>query len=213
MSEPPHSLEFRVRHQFPALFITLVSVLIGLVLADLVAEARARMVLWPLSLATLRTWAQLGAMGTSALLAWIVYSHTGITRERVPTLMDSLIAFLVPIPLLIGTTLVGRDDIWPWFYYASGYLVLSMFTVVWMLRAVGKDTQHAPFRAMLRPSGMLSIFYAGIPFFAAAGWADSHGWLSPWQQDAIAASPIPAALILGIIFFHDWRRAIATPLG
>src|SRR5437764_1055782 len=46
----PGALRTRVIEQTPTVFITLVSVLIGLVLSDLVTEARSRMQLWPLGL-------------------------------------------------------------------------------------------------------------------------------------------------------------------
>ena len=46
------SIEQRVKEQFPGLLITLVSVLVGLVFADLVNLARSQMELWPLSLET-----------------------------------------------------------------------------------------------------------------------------------------------------------------
>ena len=59
-------LETRIKDQFPALFITLVSVLIGLALADLVSEARVRMVFWPVNLHTLRTWFELSGNLLSA---------------------------------------------------------------------------------------------------------------------------------------------------
>jgi hypothetical protein len=67
--ETHEELEHRIREQFPALYITLVSVLIGLALADLVAEARAHMALWPLTVDTLRTWGELTGNLFSALAA------------------------------------------------------------------------------------------------------------------------------------------------
>ena len=119
-------LEDRIKHQFPALYITLLSVLIALVFSDLASEAHARMTLWPLNLGTLRTWAQIFTMGTNAMVAWIVFVHVGVSRLRIPTLADSVVVFLVPIPLLFANSLVGQKDIWPWFYYASGYLVIAL---------------------------------------------------------------------------------------
>jgi hypothetical protein len=77
-------LEERIKHQFPALFITLLSVLIGLVFADLLSEAHARMTLWPLDVGTLRTWGQIFAMGTCALTGWVFLAHVGISRLRIP---------------------------------------------------------------------------------------------------------------------------------
>src|SRR5579863_10538449 len=89
-------LEIRIKEQFPALFITLVSVLIGLALADLVSEARGRMVLWPITLHSLRTWFELSGNLVSALSAWVIYAHMGISRRRIPSLADAIIAFTLP---------------------------------------------------------------------------------------------------------------------
>ena len=75
-------LEDRIKQQFPSLFITLLSVLIGLVFADLVSEARARMTLWPLNIDTLRTWGQVVAMGTNTLNCWVFLAYIGIARVR-----------------------------------------------------------------------------------------------------------------------------------
>jgi len=61
------SLRQHIASQFPSLFITLVSILIGIFFADLVSEAQARMTLWPLDVHSLRIWGQIAGMGASAL--------------------------------------------------------------------------------------------------------------------------------------------------
>ncbi|HEX3429587.1 MAG TPA: hypothetical protein VHT03_01765 [Rhizomicrobium sp.] len=203
-------LEERIKQQFPALFITFVSVLIGLVFADLVSEARARMKLWPLNVATLRTWAQVFAMAASAFAAWVVYSHLGISRNRIPTFADSFSAVLVPTPLLIFNSFVGRALVWPWFYFASMYLLICLVTSFWQLRLTRAERELHTFRRLYRPTGFLSVFYAGVPGFAISGWADQHGWLSPLWELAIAATPIPAALLCVHLFLRDWRDAIGV---
>ena len=201
-------LEERIKQQFPALFITFVSVLIGLVFADLVSEARARMILWPLNLGTLRTWAQIFAMAGSAFAAWVVYSHLGISRNRIPSFADSFSAVLVPTPLLIFNSFVGRAHIWPWFYFASAYLLICLVTSLWQLQLARSEHELRTFRHLYRPTGFLGIFYAGVPGFALCGWADQHGFLSPTLELAIAAVPIPAALLCVHLFLRDWRYAL-----
>lgn len=200
-------MEDRVKEQFPALFITLVSVLVGLVFADLVNEAETRMTLWPISVGVLRTWAQIAGMGTSALIVWVVYSHIGIVRRPIPSISDSVVAFVVPIPLLIGNTLIGRETIWPWLYYAGFYLGISFLTVRWLGRMV--RAEHASFSRITRPTGLMLVFYVGVPAYFAMGWADQHGWLSPWMEIVCAGSPAPTALVGIHVFLRDWRQAIA----
>lgn len=200
----------RIAEQFPSLFVTLVSILIGIFFDNLFAEARSRMVLWPLDIATLRTWGQIAGMGLSALTVWSIFAHIGISRRHVPTMADSIIVFLAPVPLLIGNAYVGQKEIWPWFYFASAYLVIATITTLWHTRLTLSERELAPFRRLYRPLGHLGVLYFGIPFYAAAGWAGQHAMLSPWAELLLAWSTGPAAILCTWLFFRDWHRAIAA---
>ena len=202
-------LEDRIKQQFPSLFITLLSVLIGLVFADLVSEAHARMTLWPLTVDTIRTWGQIFAMGTCALTGWVFLAHIGISRLRIPTLEDSLIVFLTPVPLLIGNSFVGLAETWPWLYYASFFLVMSLASTLLQVRTVSAEKGHASFARIAEPFGPALVLYIGIPFYAAAAWADSQGLLSPLTEMLLAISATPAALCFLWLFFRSWHSAIA----
>lgn len=207
--QSPRTLENRIKVQFPALFITLLSVLIGLVLADMVAEARTRIALWPLDIETLRSWGQLAAHASSALTAWIVYSHIGISHERIPNLSDSIVAFIVPLTLLLAMSLIGREEVWPWFYYASFSLVVSIATSMWLLHLSRGEPEMAHFDQLLRKRGYYLIFYLGIPTYLGAGIADQMGMMSPEIRLFFAAIPMPTALAASYLFLRAWREAIA----
>jgi hypothetical protein len=202
-------LEERIKEQFPILFITLLSVLIGCLFADLVSQAHSRMALWPLDLGTLRTWGQIVAMGTNALSSWVFLAHVGISRLRIPTLADSLIVFLTPVPLLIGNSLIGLKEIWPWLYYSSFFLTISLGSLFVQTRMTCTERGLASFSRLSSPFGPASVLYLGIPFYMAAGWADSHAMLSPTTEMLLAMSPTPAALFFLWLFFRSWHRVIA----
>lgn len=203
------TLEERIKHQFPSLFITLLSVLIGLVLADLVSEIRDRLTLWPLNIDTLRTWGQIMAHGSSAVTAWIIYSHLGISHERVPSLADSIVSFVVPLTLLFAMPLIGVSEIWPWFYYASASLVISLVTSMWLLHLSRDEPSLARLNKLLLTRGYFAIFYVGIPTFALAGFLSEQGWLSTLQEFLFAAIPMPTAILASYLFLRDWRAAIS----
>lgn len=207
---PPQTLAERVKEQFPNLFITLVSVLIGLVFQDLVTEARARMHLWPLNMDSLRTWSQLFANGTSAMTVWIVYAHIGVSRKHIPTLGDSLFAILPPVLILAATSFVGQQEVWPWFYVASVYLVSTIVVVRWNVQLALAEQGLAGLALLVRPKGMLLVPMMGAPFFAAVGWASQHRMLSPAFELLCAVIPTPAALWCVHLFFRDWHRAIGA---
>jgi hypothetical protein len=202
-------LESRIKDQFPAVIITLVSVLIGLALADLISEARARMVFWPINLHSLRTWFQFSANLFSALSAWVGYSHLAISRRRIPSLSDALTAFTLPLALLFGNSFVGTEPGWPWFYFAAAFLALCLVTTLWTFHLLHSESELATFRHLGRPTGYISIFATGIPFYVLAGWADQHNFLSPLVEDICVASAAPSALIMCHVFLRDWRRAIS----
>ena len=201
-------LDERIERQYPSLYITLLSVLVGLVLADLTGEARSRMTLWPLDVGTLRTWAQIVAMATNATGAWAVFAHVAISRSRIPSLADTVVVFLVPVPLLIANSLVGLADIWPWFYYASGYLAVALGTWLWQVRMASRELPS--FARLASPFGPPLVLYIGIPFYAAAGWLDQQGFLTPGSELLVAMSTPPAALVMMWLFFRDWHGAIAA---
>lgn len=202
-------VEQRVRQQFSSLFVTLVSVLIGLAFADLVSEANTRMKLWPLDLATALTWAQVIAVATSGSTAWIVYSHIGISRQSIAMLSDTLVAFIVPVPLVLMTAMTGRGTSWPWFYGGGVYLVLSILTSFWQVRLAMQESRLKPFRRLLRPMGFLAVLYSGVPAYIALGWLDQHGLLAPELKLAAAIAPTPMAFICSYMFIRDWRIAVA----
>jgi hypothetical protein len=206
--ESAASLERRIKQQFPSLFITLLSVLIGIVMADLITEVRVRLVLWPLNIDTLRTWGQVLAHGQSAVTVWIIFSHLGVSHERVPGLADSIVSFLVPLTLLFAMPLIGVKEIWPWLYFGSGSLVVCLATSWWLLRLSRDEPGFAGLNRRLHRNGYFSIFYVGIPMYALAGLLGEWGMLSPIAELALAVLPTPAAMLAAYLFVREWRVSI-----
>ncbi len=204
------NLEDRIKSQFPVLIVTLLSVLIGLTFSDLVEIARARMTLWPLDAGSLRTWGQIFAMASCSFSVWVIFAHLAISRLRIPTFADSVIVFVIPPAILAGNSLVGQKDIWPWFYFASFYLLLALLTWVWQVRVAAAEHELEAFRRLARPLGPLSVLYVGIPAYALAGWADRQGLFSPWAEAVIAMAASPAAFLTAWIFMREWHSAIRT---
>src|SRR5262245_16499040 len=103
-------LAARVARQFPTLYLTLVSVLVGLVLSDLLSTVHARVVLWPLTLQTTLSWVQIIATVLAALTSWVAYSHLGLLRNRLPTIWDTVDAALVLVTIPVNAAIGLRDS-------------------------------------------------------------------------------------------------------
>ena len=122
--------------------------------------------------------------------------------------VDSVIVFILPLAILFGNSLIGQKTIWPWFYYASVYLLISLVAWQWQVHIALAESELASFARLTRPLGPLSVIYVGIPYFAAAAWADGHGFLSPVAETLVAISAGPAACLTAWIFVREWRSAI-----
>ncbi len=204
------NLEGRVAAQFSSLYLTLVSVLVGFVMSDLLSQVHDRMILWPLTLETARTWAQILGNMLAVLSAWVTYSHLGLLRKRVPTIWDTADALLVlvTIPLNAAT---GLHEGAPWFFWASAYSLLGITAVRINLRQATREPALAHLPRIGRFGGPYTLVYIGILGHMAMAIASWLKLTSPLVElIATATAPI-AATFVTILFIREWRAAVLNP--
>jgi hypothetical protein len=205
-------LETRVSRQFSSLYLTLVSVLVGLVLADLFGQIHARMVLWPLTLETMRTWCQIVGNTLVALSAWTTYSHLGLLRQRLPTIWDTLDAalVLVTVPLNAAT---GRHEAWGYFFWAAAYSLLALCAVHINLRQATREPALAHLPRIGRFGGPYTFLYFGVPGYLATAAASYLHLAPPLLEVAAAALGPIAGVLVTILFMREWRAAVLQKEG
>lgn len=199
------------REKVADVFVTLLSVTFGLALQDVVDQARARMVLWPLAAGPLISWGQIATVVACAMTAWLISSHLAISRRGLPSYAQTLNAAMVPLFLLSLGGLAGRDEVWPWLYAGGVYLAVSAMTVRWFLRFANDDEERRLLKAVIRPTGFMAILYAGTPIYLTAGLLGQLGWLPAWAGFLFVFGGTPAAMLCAWLFFRDWRRALGAP--
>jgi hypothetical protein len=203
------SLEQRVASQFSGLYMTLVSVMVGLVLADLLSQVHDRMTLWPMSWTTLRTWMQIFAAFSAAMSAWVAYTHLGMLRRRTPTLLDTVDACLVLITLPLDA-FAGRQDATGWFIFAAAYCFLGI-TAVWInthQSAREPMLRRAP--ELIRLGGPFTFLYIGGPGYLAMALL-THLHLAPlWLQALAAGGGVAGGAFTVIFFMSEWSRLVRT---
>jgi len=204
------SLEGRVSRQFSSLYLTLVSVLVGLVLSDLFSAVHERMTLWPLTLETGRTWCQIFGNTLAVLSAWVTYSHLGLLRHRVPTIWDTVDALLVlvTVPLNAAT---GTHEAAAWFFWAAGYSLLGLTAVHINLWQSAREPALAHLPRLARFGGPYTFLYLGVPGFLAMALL-SYLHLAPPLLELAATAAGPAGGVLVAIFFmREWRKIVLNP--
>ena len=201
-------LETRVARQFSTLYLTLVSVLVGLVLSDLFSTIHARVVLFPLTLETARTWCQIFGNILSVLSAWVTYSHLGLLKSRLPTIWDTVDAGLVLVTIPLNAA-VGRHESADWFFWSAAYLFLGIVAVKINVR---QATREPSLRHLLRLGRFggpwlagdaftaVDAFFAPVAFRirtygldvgAGQAWVDAvlaHPAMQEWERQALAES-------------------------
>lgn len=202
-----NDLERRVAGQFSALYITLVSVLVGLVLSDLFSQVHARMTLWPLTFETVQTWFQILGNTLVALSAWITYSHLGVLRRRLPTIWDTVDAMLVlvTIPLNAAT---GRHEAAGYFFWAAAYSLLALCAVRINLWQATQEPALAHLPRLGRFGGPYTFLYLGVPGYLAMAVASYLHLAPPWLEVLASAPGGLAGILVSVLFMREWRAAI-----
>ncbi|HEY8002778.1 MAG TPA: hypothetical protein VIE16_01040 [Phenylobacterium sp.] len=200
-------LEARVARQFSTLYLTLVSVLVGLVLSDLFSTIHARMTLWPLTMETARTWRQIFGNVLAVLSAWVTYSHLGLLRNRLPTIWDTVDAalVLVTVPLNAAT---GRHDPTGWFFWAAAYSVLALSAVKINLRQATREPSLSHLPRIGRFGGPYGFLWVGAPGYLGMAVAAHYHLTTPLLELAATATAAVAAVVITILFMREWREAV-----
>ena len=201
------NLEARVARQFPTLYLTLVSVLVGLVLSDLFSTIHARMVLLPLNLETGRTWLQIFGNVLVVLSAWVTYSHLGLLRNRLPTIWDSLDAalVLVTIPLNAAT---GLHEEAAWFFWAAAYSLLGLTAVKINLWQATREPSLRHLPRLGRFGGPYTFLWVGGPFYLSVAVASYYHHTTPLLELLATATGPAAGVLVAILFMREWRETV-----
>jgi hypothetical protein len=201
------NLETRVARQFSTLYLTLVSVLVGLVLSDLFSQIHARMMLWPLTPETARTWCQIFGNTLAVLSSWVTYSHLGLLRNRLPTIWDTVDASLVLVTVPLNSA-TGLHEGASWFFWAAAFSVLGLAAVKINLWQATREPTLKDLPRLGRFGGPYTFLWLGGPGYLAMAVASHYRLTSPWRAGA-AAAPAPAAGVgVSIVFMREWRKAL-----
>jgi hypothetical protein len=203
------SLEQRVAGQFSGLYLTLVSVMVGLVLADLFSQVHDRMALWPMSWMTLRTWLQIAATIAVVMSSWVSYTHLGMLRRRLPTIWDTLDASLVLITVPLNA-FAGRPDATGWFACGAAFSVLGLSAIWINVTQSAREPVLRDAPRLIRFGGPYTFLYLAVPGFAGMAVLTHLGLAPLWLQCLAVASAPAAGVGVAIHFMHEWRALVRS---
>jgi hypothetical protein len=197
----------RVARQFPSLYLTLVSVLVGLVLSDLFSTVHARVILWPLTLQTTLAWFQIFTTMLAVLAAWVAYSHLGLLRNRLPTIWDTVDAAMVLVTIPVNAA-IGQGDGAPWFFWAAVYSLLGMIAIKINLWQAAREPHLRHLTRLGRLGGPFMTLWLGAPGFLLVAAGVHFHRIGGVLELAAAASGMASAVIVAVLFLREWREAV-----
>ena len=197
----------RIADQFPSVYITLASVMVGLILEDLVSIVREADALGSAG-GTARFWVQVAYSGLASVAAWSSLSHTAMARRKVPGPRDTLSVYFVFVYLFLLNSVVGSAA-HVWFYAAAGYLGLSVFSVYDFSRTLPReDPALQGFRDIWSVRGPLPFNLVSLAVAAFAG-AASHAGVLGAGGETLGMIAVLVLLVAWLVrAYRIWFHAI-----
>ncbi len=199
----------QAKDMFPAIFLTLVSMIQALALEVLWSAVREREYLRAWDSAALTGWLQVAAMALLLFYIWNAFANMVIRFRWVFSTRDSTVPFVLGIAQFSLISLIQPGTVHLWFYVFAATMVF----VVWFIWRVVRSILSEPDNADLVESGALStpsgpFVLALLPFCLVAGglaqWFGEAGWMT------VVLTGITTALVFGLVVANAYgtRRAL-----
>lgn len=179
-----NSIRERAVEQFPAVLITLLSIIQALALEFLWNHLHQRPDLYELGWPAVAGWLQIAATFNGLILVWLVYVGTVMRFRWTPTTGDSVLPFFVGLIEFLMIDLMGPENIGRWFVVlAIIFAAMSLGNHRTMRRARG-DPANKEFFETVTPATLSDFLPQAIRIFAMTligTWlwqSDNHGWFA-----------------------------------
>lgn len=187
----------RLEDNYSAIYVTLVSVMLGLALDDTVSIMRGIESLTPFNWLT-------AVFSVHVIFnAWVGYSSAASAVRLVPSVWDALNVFVLSVAHFALNSAIGEQPI-VFFYSASAYSAVAGGVVYFNIWRVNQDDaitlEVTTFRVILWINAI------GSAAFLIAGILAQKSLATPAAQTFIVALGIPFATLWLYTFLKVWRK-------
>ncbi len=179
-----NSIRERAVEQFPAVLITLLSIIQALALEFLWNHLHQRPDLYELGWPAVAGWLQIAATFNGLILVWLVYVGTVMRFRWTPTTGDSVLPFFVGLIEFLMIDLMGPENIGRWFVVLAIIFAAMVLGNHRTMRRARGDPANKEFFETVTPATLSDFLPQAIRIFAMTligTWlwqSDNHGWFA-----------------------------------
>lgn len=188
----------KLEQRFPAIYVTLISVLLGLVLEDMASQLREVETYDGL------TWAIALYVVSITIASWTSYTFVAITQNRRPSVLDSLNVFLVAATIYLMSGCFGKTPDY-FFMSVALYNLAALYSLHYNMRMLAKAMPFAvEFKDIRWTYSIASFKVIVYPFITAL----AHGDLPQTLVIFFAYFPSVLVLVWVGLFYRAWQRLL-----
>ena len=154
---------------FPSVYITLVSVLLGFAVEDVVNRLRE------IAQLEVLTFLAAGGILTGIIAGWIGWSFVSMTQERLPRVWDAVHVFLMAFCFYILISTLGMD-VWCFFLALAVYSVFATVATAYNGIILSQSLTHRTVFGVFRWNVMLTV--SNFVIYSVAAWMSKQEMLA-----------------------------------
>jgi hypothetical protein len=187
----------KIETQFPSVYITLISVVLGFAIEDLITSLRA--------LHSINVYSALTGVGIIAAIftGWTGYSFVAMTQERMPNVSDGLNVFLIGLSFYLLNTTIGHE-VWHFFAALSIYECFVLFASLYNLRQFIHSISGSYSWRDFHWNLFLTVSL--ILMCPVAAYMSANEMLAPGIEISVLAYFILANILWTYFFYKFWCR-------
>jgi hypothetical protein len=189
----------RLESNYSAIYVTIVSVMLALVLEDLVSIMRD--IVHP----GLFHWLTAAFVVHTIFNAWVGYSATASVLRLVPSIWDSLNVFVLSLAHFALNSSIGQRPV-VFFYTVACYSAIGGAVTFYNAWRAAQDRDTGLESRRFRP--IIYINAAGAAGYALAGALTQSGIVETGGQIVLTAAGLPFASLWLVTFLRAWNASI-----
>ncbi len=197
----------RAKENFPAVLLTLVSIIQAIALESLWDHVSHHPELFEATWPAFLSWLQVAVTLNLIIMIWLIYVGLLLRMRWTPTQSDSALPFLVGLAEFAMIAMMGPDNLWAWVLIGGLLSVMIQYMIYTLMRRARRDPDNQEIFVKLSPATWLDHmpqFIPAILLILISIWLWRYGY-NQWVALTVFLIALVAMTISLRIQARFWR--------